>query len=75
MAVDPQILQFYQRLAEQFGALPPPEDAAAQRARFEAIAAGLAEPAGEPSIVSSPAPSPVAPQPAASPTASDLLTR
>jgi len=42
---------------------------------FEAIAAGLAEPAGEPSIVSSPAPSPVAPQPAASPTASDLLTR
>ncbi|WP_296226189.1 alpha/beta hydrolase [Ralstonia sp. UBA689] len=39
MAVDPQILQFYQRLAERFGALPPPEDAQAQRARFEAIAA------------------------------------
>lgn len=39
MAVDPQILQFYQRVAEQFGALPPPEDASAQRARFEAIAA------------------------------------
>ncbi|AXV80179.1 alpha/beta hydrolase [Ralstonia solanacearum] len=38
MAVDPQILQFYQRLAEQFGALPPPADALAQRARFEAIA-------------------------------------
>ena len=44
MAVDPQILQFYQRLAEQFGALPPPEDAAAQRARFEAIAAVSARP-------------------------------
>ncbi|CAJ0792570.1 Acetyl esterase [Ralstonia condita] len=39
MAVDPQILQFYQRVAEHFGALPPPEDAPAQRARFEAIAA------------------------------------
>lgn len=39
MAVDPQILQFYQRVAEQFGALPPPHDAPAQRARFEAIAA------------------------------------
>ncbi|MDP1165703.1 hypothetical protein, partial [Klebsiella pneumoniae] len=39
MAVDPHILQFYQRLADQFGALPPPEDAVAQRARFEAIAA------------------------------------
>ena len=39
MAVDPQILQFYQRIAERFGALPPPEDAPAQRARFEAIAA------------------------------------
>ncbi len=38
MAVDPQILQFYQRLAEQFGALPPPADVPAQRARFEAIA-------------------------------------
>ncbi|MCO5400813.1 alpha/beta hydrolase [Ralstonia soli] len=44
MAVDPQILQFYQRVAEQFGALPPPEDACAQRARFEAIAALSARP-------------------------------
>ena len=39
MAVDPHILQFYQRIAERFGALPPPEDPPAQRARFEAIAA------------------------------------
>ena len=39
MAVDPQILQFYQRIAERFGALPPPQDPPAQRARFEAIAA------------------------------------
>lgn len=39
MAVDPQILQFYQRVAERFGALPPPEDVPAQRAQFEAIAA------------------------------------
>jgi len=39
MAIDPQILQFYQRIAERFGALPPPLDAPAQRARFEAIAA------------------------------------
>ncbi|MBA9872325.1 alpha/beta hydrolase [Ralstonia insidiosa] len=39
MAVDPQILQFYQRIAERFGALPAPEDAPAQRERFEAIAA------------------------------------
>ncbi|PLT16117.1 MULTISPECIES: alpha/beta hydrolase [Ralstonia] len=38
MAVDPQILQFYQRVAERFGALPAPEDAAARRAQFEAIA-------------------------------------
>lgn len=39
MAVDPQILQLYQRIAERFGALPAPEDASAQRERFEAIAA------------------------------------
>jgi len=39
MAVDPQIPPFYQRVSEHFGALPPPEDALAQRARFEAIAA------------------------------------
>nr|WP_311527595.1 alpha/beta hydrolase [uncultured Ralstonia sp.] len=39
MAVDPQILQFYQRIAEQFGALPAPEDAPVQRARFAEIAA------------------------------------
>jgi len=38
MAVDPQILQFHQRVAEQFGALPAPVDAPARRARFEAIA-------------------------------------
>ncbi|WP_197338078.1 alpha/beta hydrolase [Ralstonia solanacearum] len=44
MAVDPQILQFYQRLAEQFGALPPPADALAQRARFETIAKVSAQP-------------------------------
>ncbi|AXV75616.1 MULTISPECIES: alpha/beta hydrolase [Ralstonia solanacearum species complex] len=44
MAVDPQILQFYQRLAEQFGALPPPADALAQRARFEVIAKVSARP-------------------------------
>ncbi|MGF2531096.1 alpha/beta hydrolase, partial [Ralstonia pseudosolanacearum] len=36
MAVDPQILQFHQRLAERFGALPLPADALARRARFAA---------------------------------------
>ncbi len=44
MAVDPQILQFFQRLAAQFGALPLPEDAPAQRARFEAVASVSAQP-------------------------------
>lgn len=39
MAVDPQILQFHQRIAERFGALPPSQDAVARRAGFEAVAA------------------------------------
>ncbi|WP_059410915.1 alpha/beta hydrolase [Cupriavidus basilensis] len=39
MAIDPQILDYYRRLAERYAGQPAPADAAARRARFAEIAA------------------------------------
>lgn len=39
MAIDPLILAYYRRMADQFAGLPVPIDAPARRARFEEVAA------------------------------------
>lgn len=39
MAIDPQILAYFQRMAERFAGQPVPVDAAARRARFDEVAA------------------------------------
>ncbi|CAG2138776.1 alpha/beta hydrolase [Cupriavidus numazuensis] len=48
MAIDPQLLAYYRRLAEQYGALPVPVDARARRERFVEVAASsvVPDPAG-----------------------------
>ncbi|EON19254.1 alpha/beta hydrolase [Cupriavidus necator] len=48
MAIDPQLLAYYRRLAERYANAPAPADIPAQRARFAEIAAAslLPDPAG-----------------------------
>jgi acetyl esterase len=48
MAIDPQILAYYHRMAEQYAGQPVPVDASARRARFDEVAAQslIDDPAG-----------------------------
>jgi len=48
MAIDPQILAYYQRMAEHYAGQPVPVDAPARRARFDEVAAQslIDDPAG-----------------------------
>ncbi|SOZ36536.1 alpha/beta hydrolase [Cupriavidus neocaledonicus] len=51
MAIDPQLLAYYRRLAERYATAPVPENVAAQRARFAEIAATSLRPDPEGLVV------------------------
>ncbi|NUT15553.1 MAG: alpha/beta hydrolase [Cupriavidus sp.] len=51
MAIDPQLLAYYRRLAERYATEPVPPDVPAQRARFAEIAAGSLRPDPEGVVV------------------------